>query len=642
MRWIDTQEELGNAWRTEFEESAGTSCFLKSLNNYPETDKSAVDLFKWFLPVAWRNSSEYGVQGFVHPLTVLTETKADKLRGLCYQRLSYLFQFQNELILFPIGDRNKFSLAIYGPERERFAIQISAIMNLFHPKTIDAVFASDGAGEVEGLKDSKGNWNLNGHKEREILLDAEALATIGKVFGSNPAAPVLPNIHCESLLKILEKFGKAEKRIGDIESLTISRMWDETNARIDGTIREFENHQSRTPKIFGGLILNGPHLFVGNPLFKTPKQICDNHLAWSPIDLEAIPDDFIPRAKYDQACSDEEYVQRQMKCEWDKSKDDTENIGTPFNAHWRVGYRAYVSLDGERTLTSALIPPGVGHIDNIQSIAFEQDKYLISALASFSTIVFDSYIRQLGKPRLHPSVISALPILNYAEYETICNRVLGINCLVRAFEEFWEQHFDDVWLTDSWTQMLPGITHEWFTKLTKKWTRSCGLRGDLIRRQALLEIDVLTAHTMGLSLQDLKTLYRMRFSVMREYDNSTFFDQNGRIVFTTNKGLSEVGLSNKSTATDFKESITYTVNGVSCGEKGLGFEDVKDMKEGYVTKTFPDSTMTDGAPEMRTVKYVAPFFKMDREKDYETAWRVFGERFGWDDIPEETPSKELN
>lgn len=36
---------------------------------------------------------------------------------------------------------------------------------------------------------------------------------------------------------------------------------------------------------------------------------------------------------------------------------------------------------------------------------------------------------------------------------------------------------------------------------------------------------------------------------------------------------------------------------------------------------------------MRTVTYCAPFFKMDREKDYETAWRVFGERFGWTDVP---------
>ncbi|MBM6704939.1 hypothetical protein H6A60_10690 [Sutterella massiliensis] len=56
------------------------------------------------------------------------------------------------------------------------------------------------------------------------------------------------------------------------------------------------------------------------------------------------------------------------------------------------------------------------------------------------------------------------------------------------------------------------------------------------------------------------------------------------------------------------------------------------MTEGVIEKTFPDVSMSD-TPVMTTVKYVAPFFKMDREKDYEVAWRVFEERFGKVDKP---------
>ena len=67
----------------------------------------------------------------------------------------------------------------------------------------------------------------------------------------------------------------------------------------------------------------------------------------------------------------------------------------------------------------------------------------------------------------------------------------------------------------------------------------------------------------------------------------------------------------------------------SCIDYFLTIPNVKDMKSGTVSKTFPDTTMSD-EPQERTVTYVAPFFKMDREKDYETAWRVFSKRFGWE------------
>lgn len=132
---------------------------------------------------------------------------------------------------------------------------------------------------------------------------------------------------------------------------------------------------------------------------------------------------------------------------------------------------------------------------------------------------------------------------------------------------------------------------------------------------------------MGLELQDLLTLYKMRFRVLRSYEATTWYDQNGRIVFTTNAGLPGVGLPRKKRASDAKDGITYRKDGYDVGPEGLGFEDIRDLKEGVIEKTYPDVSMTD-TPVNRTVKYVAPFFKMDREKDYEIAWKVFEEKYG--------------
>lgn len=53
--------------------------------------------------------------------------------------------------------------------------------------------------------------------------------------------------------------------------------------------------------------------------------------------------------------------------------------------------------------------------------------------------------------------------------------------------------------------------------------------------------------------------------------------------------------------------------------------DIKDLKNGIVTKIFMDDTLS-GGPVERIVRYVVPFDRCDREEDYETAWEVFSKR----------------
>ena len=59
----------------------------------------------------------------------------------------------------------------------------------------------------------------------------------------------------------------------------------------------------------------------------------------------------------------------------------------------------------------------------------------------------------------------------------------------------------------------------------------------------------------------------------------------------------------------------------------IGWEDIKDLKSGIVTKTYMDDTVPDG-PIERTIEYHAPFDRCDREEDYRVVWAEFDRRFG--------------
>ena len=134
-----------------------------------------------------------------------------------------------------------------------------------------------------------------------------------------------------------------------------------------------------------------------------------------------------------------------------------------------------------------------------------------------------------------------------------------------------------------------------FSKSLSRCQRNCALRTDYERRQALVEIDVLVAMALSLTLDELCTIYRIQFPVLRQNENDTWYDRNGRIVFTCSKGLPGVGFSRPE------------------------WNDIKDKTFGTVYRTIMDDTLP-GGPRERTITYATPFDQCDREADYATAW----------------------
>lgn len=195
--------------------------------------------------------------------------------------------------------------------------------------------------------------------------------------------------------------------------------------------------------------------------------------------------------------------------------------------------------------------------------------------------------------------------------------VLSLNCLTTHYAALWEECFTEKMTQQVWLKRDGRLPDNFFAALTPHWQRQCALRTDYARRQALVERDVLVARALGLSLEQLQTIYRIQFPVMRQYEADTWYDRHGRIVFTTSKGLPGVGLPRKAV----RGETCYSIESPERREQGLalGWEDVQHMTAGRIVRRVTDDTLPDG-PVERDIVYEAPFDRCDREQDYATVW----------------------
>ena len=373
----------------EYEEAAGTQAFLNSLQNYSLLKGQQTNLYKCFISRAWQLMDSVGTTAFLHPEGVYDDPKGGMLRKILYKRLRHHLQFTNVRLLFSeVMIWVKYSINIYGNEAAN-PFKFISMSNLFSPTTVDASYNYSGSAPPGGIKTSTNEWNTEGHESRCVEIGEDQLRLFAELYdkeGTPYLQARLPALHSKHLVDVLKKFAAYPRRLAHLEGEYLAlEMWHETNAQKDHTIRR----ETSFPAEPRELILSGPHFFVGKPLHRTPRQPCPSNQAYDILDLETLPDDYLPRTNYRPDCPPEEYHRRTPSVPWDPTKKVTD--------YYRCVSRTMLSQSGERTLISSIAQKGVASIDNVFSLPFSDQRNLLRVVSAFNSVPCDFWVKTTGK-----------------------------------------------------------------------------------------------------------------------------------------------------------------------------------------------------------------------------------------------------
>ncbi|VXC99877.1 N-6 DNA methylase [Pseudomonas sp. 9AZ] len=651
---------LKSDWVSELEEAEATQSYLGSTQNYQVLKGSQPNLYKCFLPLGWLLSGVSGVVGYLHPEGPYEDPKGGLLRGALYPRLKTHFQFVNELSLFAeVHHLTRFSINIYGPVSDN--PNFDHVANIFHPVTIDACYEHDGVGEVEGYKNKEGRWSLVGHRDRIVPVDIKRLTIFSKIYdeaGTPPLHARLPSLHAGTMASVLDKFASYPRRLIDVgNDVFTPEMWNETRQQSDGTIVRRVDDVSFVLDV-SDWIVSGPHFYVANPFNKTPRAVCVANGHYDCIDLELLSRNYLPRTNYYPMVDRVEYNKRIPHVGWV----EVESVKLPwcdlttaekeifvgvfedglyevlrsklrkYTQNYRLVNREMIGPSAERTLITAVIPPGAANLNTVLGHSFKDLRELIYFAAFTFSIVSDFRVKSSGMGHANMNLMSQLPTIHAGVplllADNLFIRCLALNCLSVHYSDLWGESFDFRFTEVVWTQVdnlrLP---QDFFTKLGSKWTPECALRSDYARRMALVEIDVLVAQALKLTLEELILIYRVQFPVMQGYERDTWYDINGRIVFTNSKGLVGVGLPRKLGKKD--DPVTLTLPDGSTRSGAIGWDDIRQLQEAgllpdgsIISHRVLNDTLPSG-PFMQERQYTAPFALANREADYRIAWAFF-------------------
>lgn len=601
-------------YRSEEIDTACSSKFMSAYCNYPLLVGQHTNLYKCVLENCMDMASDdNGYIGLLTPESIYDDPKGQPLRRELYKRLRYHFQYQNELRLFAEVDHHTvYGDQLLGPVRSS-SPRFASLSNLFHPSTVDACFAHDGHGLCEGKKEKSGRWNISGHKKRIVTFTDKELKVMSEAFeeGCDWESAKLVSIHVEEILDVIKRFSDFKKHVIDYNTIITEGLNETISVDKKQIIRNTKWAETKNME----MIFSGPHVFVANPYYKTPREQCILNSDYDIVDLSTLSDSYSARTNYIPNIPISDF--RNLFVGFYKGQGTDGIISDDWFSFYKAAFRRQIGADSERSLSGAIIPPNSAHIGGVVSVTFDNYDDLVEFSGCCSSTIWDFYVKILKISDVRINRINSFPLGIADKYKpALFVRTLLLNCLTTAYADLWQEMWDAAYKQDTWS--LDDNRLKPFDQLHEDWAWDIPLRNYFERRQALVEIDVIAAMALGLTLEDLEMIYTIQFPVLQQNEADTWYDQKGNIVFTCSKGLTGVGLDRK----------RNTKTGM------LGWEDIRGEKidENTYAGTSPTHTHTiDPAKSElyggQQVTYYAPYTKCNRIEDYRRAWVHFEEMF---------------
>ncbi|OBB84668.1 Eco57I restriction-modification methylase domain-containing protein [Mycolicibacterium peregrinum] len=546
-----------DAYLDERAGQAGVKAHLSSPADHPVLVGLHADTYRCFMERTWKTMARGGIVALLHPESHFTEVRAKVLRCETYRRLRRHWQFQNQLKLFSeIGNTREYGVHVYGDLRDVRFLQGSS---LYHPDTVTRSLEHDGSGEAPGVKDGDGGWNLRPHAERIVAIEQLQLANWAALIDEPGTAPdearMLYSVNRDTA-DVLDKLAAAP-RLGDI-GFDWTLGWQETADRQRGLFKS----ASAIPDSWVNVILQGPHLSVANPLSKQPNPTMSSHRDYADVALESIGEDFVPRTNYQVA---------KARSEYDSAYPKWHNRSS--SSYFRIAWRRRADPGMVRTLHAALIPPGPCHVHPVLSAQIVDSLNTAIATAFWASLPIDFLVKVAGVDELSQGVIRRFPhVRNHALESHLLVRTLRLNCLVRPYAQLWGELYDKEWQRDSWVPHI-GVDYADRSPLGEvgaKWEWATPLRRAADRRQALVEIDAIVAIMLGITAEELLTIYRTQFPVLQKYERDALYDSNGRQL----PGKLSSEYRKKGTL----KPDDLTVDGITYAEPFVGVDRERDME----------------------------------------------------------------
>ncbi len=568
-------------------ENEGLNALLSAPSREPTLSGIQNNLYMVFMTNTWRRANKTGSVGLLHPESHFVDPKAGVLRAQTYRRLRRHWQFTNELFLFPdVHHETDFGVHIYAGSQEVRFLQAS---NILTPSTIDRSLAHDGSGELPSIQFAEGGWDLRPHASRIITVEEAALRDWVELF-DEPGTPwsesrlLLPLTQAD--LGALHAFAIQSSRLGSVTRYW-TRGFDEDKLKSEGT----GAWHTATPPSQDDCILQGPHIVNGTPFAQQPRPNCQNNTDWEPVDLEALPENFIPRTNYQRLVGFDEFLRRQTT--WGDA---------PYTTRYREAHREFVGAGSVRTLQSCILPPRVVVVGSMVNVGASTNLTTVYCSGILSSLPYDYLVKVSGVKHIKKYVTDSLPIpASHAVLDAaLLLRTLRLNCVTSPYAPLWSELFDASWTTDHFVAGDDsGVA---LGNVVSQWSIATPLRTDYDRWLALCEIDAIVSLLLGLSEDQLIQMYRSQFAVLRKYESAMVFDGNGRQIsgYYQAYGFAQAKWEAELLSTRTRQSEKKMWKRVQAYEMG--------------------DTQIDLGP------FVAPFRPADREAAMRRAFQAFAKR----------------